>query len=161
VEPKLVPVIVTDDTMAPVDGDRVVMPGATVKSLPALAVPLTVTTTFPVVAPVGTTATIEVAPQLEIVVAVVPLNLTVLVPCVEPKPLPAIVTELPIAPVEGVRLVILGAAKAKMAVDTERKKAKNRDVRTIQGRMGLPPMPLSENRRKQERAKCSNLSFRE
>ena len=137
-EPKLVPVIVTDDTMAPVDGDRVVMPGATVKSLPALAVPLTVTTTFPVVAPVGTTATIEVAPQLEIVVAVVPLNLTVLVPCVEPKPLPAIVTELPIAPVEGVRLVILGAAKAKMAVDTERKKAKNRAIRTIQGRMGLP-----------------------
>jgi hypothetical protein len=76
--------------------------------------------------------------QLVIVVAVVPLNLTVLVPCVEPKPLPAIVTELPIAPVEGVRLVMLGAAKAEIAVDTERKKAKNRAIRTIQGRMGLP-----------------------
>ena len=124
--------------MAPVDGDRVVMPGATVKSLPPLAVPLTVTTTFPVAAPVGTTATIELVLQLVIVVAVVPLNLTVLVPCVEPKPLPAIVTELPIAPVEGVRLVMLGAAKAEIAVDTERKKAKNRAIRTIQGRMGLP-----------------------
>jgi hypothetical protein len=80
VEPKLVPVIVTDDPIAPVDGDRVVMPGATVKVLPALAIPPTVTTTLPVVAPAGTTATIEVALQLEIVVAVVPLNLTVLLP---------------------------------------------------------------------------------
>jgi hypothetical protein len=52
----------------------------TVNDLPLLATPLTVTTTLPVVAPVGTVVTIEVALQLVIVVAVVPLNFTVLVP---------------------------------------------------------------------------------
>jgi hypothetical protein len=48
------------------------------------------------------------APQVE-TVAVVPLNLTVLVPCVLPKLEPAIVTDVPTAPVFGVRLVTLGA----------------------------------------------------
>jgi hypothetical protein len=61
-----------------------------------------------VVAPVGTTATIDVALQLVIVVAVVPLNVTVLVPCVEPKFVPVIVTDAPTAPDAGDRLVILG-----------------------------------------------------
>lgn len=82
VEPKLVPVIVTEAPTAPVVVDKLVMLGVanTVNDLPPLATPLTVTTTLPVVAPVGTVATIEVALQLVIVVAVVPLNLTVLVP---------------------------------------------------------------------------------
>ena len=47
---------------------------------PLLATPLTVTTTFPVVAPVGTDATIDVALQFAIVVATVPLNVRELVP---------------------------------------------------------------------------------
>jgi hypothetical protein len=51
----------------------------TVKLFPLLAVPETVTTTFPVVAPVGTAATILVALQLA-AVAEVPLNFTVLLP---------------------------------------------------------------------------------
>ncbi len=82
VEPKFVPVIVTAAPTAPDVGDRLVMLGAdtTVNDDPLLADPLTVTTTLPVVAPVGTVATIEVAPQLVIVVAVVPLNFTVLEP---------------------------------------------------------------------------------
>jgi hypothetical protein len=53
--------------------------GVTVNETPLLATPLTVTTTFPVVAPVGTGALIEVELQL-LGVAVVPLNFTVLVP---------------------------------------------------------------------------------
>ena len=67
---------------------------------------------MPVVAPVGTVATIEVALQLVIVVAVVPLNFTVLVPCVEPKLVPVIVTDAPTAPEVGDGLLMLGAANA-------------------------------------------------
>jgi hypothetical protein len=66
-----------------------------------------VTTTFPVVAPLGTGTTIEVALQL-VGVAVVPLNLTVLVPWVEPKFVPVIVTDVPTTPEVGERLVIEG-----------------------------------------------------
>lgn len=81
VEPKLVPVTVIEDPTAPEVGERVVMLGAgtTVKLFPLLAAPETVTTTFPVVAPAGTVATMLVALQL-VADAVVPLNLTVLVP---------------------------------------------------------------------------------
>jgi len=43
-------------------------------------------------------------------VAVVPLNVTVLVPCDAPKLAPVIVTELPVGPKLGLRLVILGGA---------------------------------------------------
>ena len=110
VEPKFVPVIVTDEPTAPDVGDRLVMLGAatTVNDEPLLATLLTVTTTLPVVAPVGTVATIEVALQLPIVVAVVPLNFTVLEPWVEPKFVPVIVTDAPTAPVVGDKLVMLG-----------------------------------------------------
>jgi hypothetical protein len=112
VVPKFVPVIVTEAPTAPVVMERLVMLGAatTVKLLPLLANPDTVTTTFPVVAPVGTETTMLVALQDVAVDAVVVLNLTVLVPCVVPKLLPAIVTEAPTAPVAGVKLVIVGAA---------------------------------------------------
>ena len=51
----------------------------TVKLTPLLAMPPTLTTTFPVVAPLGTFATILVALQL-ITVAAVWLKVTVLVP---------------------------------------------------------------------------------
>ena len=110
VEPKFVPVIVTDAPTAPVVGERLVMLGAatTVKDTPLLALLPTVTTTFPVVAPVGTVATMDVALQLPIVVAVVPLNFTVLVPWVEPKFNPVIVTDAPTAPEVGDRLLMLG-----------------------------------------------------
>jgi len=97
VEPKLVPVIVTDVPTGPDVGDRVVMLGVTVNETPLLARLLTVTTTFPVVAPLGTATTIEVALQL-VGVAAVPLNFTVLVPWVAPKFVPVIVTDVPTAP---------------------------------------------------------------
>ena len=112
VEPKFVPVIVTDAPTGPDVVDRPVMLGAgtTVKAEPLLATPLTVTVTLPVVAAVGTVATILVDDQLPIDVTVVPLNLTVLVPCEGPKFAPVIFTEAPTAPVVGDRLVMLGCA---------------------------------------------------
>ncbi len=79
----------------------------TVKLTPLLAFPDTVTTTLPVLAPEGTVATILDAPQV-VTLAVVPLNFTVLVPCVDPNVVPAIVTEAPTAADVGVKLVILG-----------------------------------------------------
>jgi hypothetical protein len=125
VAPKLAPAIVTDALTAPEVGDRLVMLGAatTVKLFPLLALPATVTTTFPVVAPVGTVATMLVALQV-VTVAVVPLNFTVLVPCVDPNALPAIVTDAPTAPDVGVTLEMVGAAAARagnaMTITTRR-----------------------------------------
>jgi len=42
-------------------------------------------------------------------VAAIPLNVTVLVPCVAPKLTPAIATDVPTGPETGLRLVMLGA----------------------------------------------------
>jgi len=74
---------------------------------PLLGTPVTVTVTLPVVAPVGTGTAIDVAPQL-VGVAAVPLKFTVLVPWVDPKFVPIIVTGTPILPEIGDRLVIAG-----------------------------------------------------
>src|SRR5437899_968825 len=91
--PKFVPVIVTATPTAPLVGDSEVMVavGSTVNAMPLLATPPTVTVTFPVVAPLGTGATMLVADH-DVGVEVVPLNRTVLVPCVAPKFVPVIVT---------------------------------------------------------------------
>jgi hypothetical protein len=83
VAPKFAPVIVTVMPMAPVVGDNDVRTGGglTVKLRLLLLRPNAVTTTPPVVAPAGTNALICVA--LHVVgVAGVPLNVTVLLPCV-------------------------------------------------------------------------------
>src|SRR5882757_9289746 len=107
VDPKFVPVIVTDAPTNPDGGDKLVMAGAatTVKPDPMLALPPTVTTTLPVIAPAGTVATIEVVLQLVIVVAVVLVNFTV---PVVPKFNPVIVTDAPTAPESGDKLLMLG-----------------------------------------------------
>jgi hypothetical protein len=87
--------------------------GVTVKLTPLLAAPPTVTTTFPLVAAGGTVATMLVALQL-VVVAVVPLNVTVLLPCVVPKFAPPIVTEAPTGPEAELKLPMLAVTvKAK------------------------------------------------
>ena len=83
--------------------------GTTLKLTPLLATPPTVTTTLPVVAPLGTGATMLVADH-DVGVAVVPLNRTVLVPCVAPKFVPVIVTDAPTAPLVGERLVNVGGS---------------------------------------------------
>jgi len=80
--PKLAPAIVTEVPTGPEVGFKLVILGAgtvTVKLTPLLATPPTVTTTFPVVAPAGTGATMLVALQL-VGLVVVPLKTTVLVP---------------------------------------------------------------------------------
>jgi hypothetical protein len=56
-----------------------------------------VTTTFPVVAALGTGTVMLVAFQFVGMLAI-PLNVTVLVACVAPKFLPVIVTEVPTGP---------------------------------------------------------------
>lgn len=91
--PKADPVIVTELPTSPNVGEILVMAGGgmTVKGIPVLACPPTVTITFPVVAPAGTTAMIWVALQVEDD-ARIPLNETVLDPCVAPKFVPEIVT---------------------------------------------------------------------
>jgi hypothetical protein len=110
---KFVPVMVIEAVITPEVGERLVIPGAatTVNADALLATPLTVTAMFPVVAPVGTGTAIDVALQF-VAVAVVPLNFTVLVPCVEPKLVPVMVTDEATAPEAGANVVMLGAATA-------------------------------------------------
>ena len=67
------------------------------KATPLLDWPFTVTTNGPVVAPAGTGTAMLVALQ-PVGVAKVLLNVTVLVPCTEPKPDPVIVTMVPAHP---------------------------------------------------------------
>ena len=85
---------------------------ATVKVVPLLALPVTVTTTSPVVVPGGTGTTILMSLQL-VGYATVPLNVTVLVPWVDPKSSPEIVTKVPILPVAGAMVVMLGGGTVK------------------------------------------------
>jgi hypothetical protein len=105
-------VIVTAAVTGPEVGDKLVILGAatTVNGLPFEASPPTVTTTFPFVAPLGTVAAIDVDVHPVTVVAVIPLNFTVLVPCVVPKLVPVIVITAPTAPLVGDKVVIVGAA---------------------------------------------------
>lgn len=109
--PEFEPLIVTDAPIGPDVGERLVILGAgtTVKLTPLLDLLETFTTTLPVVAPDGTVATMLVALQL-VVLALLPLNVTVLVPCVEPKLVPVIVTEAPTAPEVGDKLEMVGPA---------------------------------------------------
>jgi hypothetical protein len=116
--PKFVPVIVTGVPVTPLVGERLVIAGGTVvdtvKLTLLLVTPPTVTRTAPVVAPAGTVARTLVADQL-VTVASVPLNRTVLAPCVAPKFVPVIVTDVPTGPVVGERLVMVGSGAATAA----------------------------------------------
>ena len=105
--------IVSDVPTAPDVEDKPVMigDGVTVKLLPLLADPLTLTITLPVVAPAGTWSSRLVALQ-ETQVTGVPLNVTVLLPCVDPKPFPIIATSVPTGPWDGVMRLMFGAASA-------------------------------------------------
>ena len=73
-----------------------------------LAVPNTVTTTLPVVAPTGTVTVMLVALQTLAAAAAVPLKVTVLVPCGVPKLVPVMVIDAPTAPEVRLRLVMVG-----------------------------------------------------
>src|SRR5207244_10148384 len=93
VTPNFAPTIVTDAPTNPEAGFKLVMLGAgtvTVKLTALLATPRSETPRLGNVAPAGTGTTMLVALQL-VAVAAVPLNVTVLVPCVAPKFAPTIV----------------------------------------------------------------------
>jgi hypothetical protein len=110
VAPKLLPLIVTAVATGPLDGERLVSVGVgeTVNGNALLARPPTVTTTLPVVAPAGTGTTMLLADQV-VGVAEVPLKVTVLVPLVAPKLVPLMVTAVATGPLDGERLVSVGA----------------------------------------------------
>jgi|SRR6266851_3523490 len=103
---KFVPVMVTDVPATPAVGVNPVMLGArlpvvTTNELELVEEPAgAVTPIAPVVAPAGTLTTncVVVAPET---VAATPLNVTVFWLAVAEKPLPRIVTVLPIAPLAG------------------------------------------------------------
>ena len=80
----------------------------TVKSSPLLTRPPTITTTLPVVAPVGTDTTMLVADHVD-GVADVPLNVTMLASWAAPKLDPEIVRDAPAGPLFGERAVTLGS----------------------------------------------------
>ncbi len=107
--PKLAPVIVTGVPTSPKVGDKAVIVGGTitVKKIPLLALPFTVTMTFPVVAPAGTCVTIWVLLN-DVTLAGAPSNVTVVLPCAAPKFAPVIVTATPITPKFGDNVVMLG-----------------------------------------------------
>jgi hypothetical protein len=81
--------------------------------MPLLAWPLTVTTTFPAVAPIGTGTSILVLLQL-VGIAVVPLKVTVLVPCEVPKLFPERLMLVPTAAVTFVMLDMEGGGTVKV-----------------------------------------------
>jgi hypothetical protein len=122
-ETKLAPVRVTG-TLAPctpVAGLRDVSVGAgglTVNGNGLLATNPTVTTTLPVVAPLGTFTVMLLSPQVAAVPAAMPLNVTVLLPCIAPKLVPPIVTAVPATPEAGDKIVMLrsSAVPAKVEV---------------------------------------------
>ncbi len=145
VAPKLLPVIVTEVPDGPEVGDKleITMGFATVKvTLILLETPPTVTTTLaaPLATPEGTTATIDVLPQL-VVEAVTPANVTVLLPLVPPKFLPVIVTEVPVGPEVGEMLVMLGAAANRMPLVRTTKARIEKALSTARRveRITLPP----------------------
>ncbi|HEX3819915.1 MAG TPA: hypothetical protein VHW45_06270 [Candidatus Sulfotelmatobacter sp.] len=107
VAPNAVPVIVTAAPIGPEMAERLKIPGVTVNATPFDVKPPTVTITFPVVAPAGTATCIAFAPQA-VGVAVVPLKVTVLVPCVYPKVVPLTVRAVPSGPEVTERLLIAG-----------------------------------------------------
>jgi len=94
--------IVTPVTQGPVTVPEsvqfVVQLANTVKADPLLAVPNTVTTTLPVVAPAGTDTVMLVALQALAAAAAIPLNVIVLVPWVAPKLVPVMVIDVPAGP---------------------------------------------------------------
>jgi hypothetical protein len=104
---KFVPVRVTVAPTAPLDGEKFVIAGSTVKLLGLVAVPPAVTTVqVPLVAVAGTVAVICVA-ELTVYAAVVPFSFTDVAPV---RFVPAIVTLAPPVPLLGLTFVIVGVA---------------------------------------------------
>ena len=111
VAPKFVPLIVTDVPTGPNAGESPVIAGGgrvTLNGTALLVCPVTTMVTLPLVAPAGTGTAMLEALQL-VGVANTPLKLTVLLPCVVPKFVPLMVTDVPTGPELGERFVMLGS----------------------------------------------------
>jgi hypothetical protein len=122
------PLIVTDLPTGALDCERLVMEGSTVNGTPLLPVPPTNTTTLPVMAALGTGATICVELQLVGVAGVAPKKIK-LFPCELPKFVPVIVTEAPIGPKAGERPETLGVCACVVATATRKKIKKDSHFR--------------------------------
>ena len=94
----------------PVFGVRKEILGRTVKGAALLAVPLTVTRTFPVLTFWGANTVMLFALQLEAVPALTPLKVMVLAPWLVPKLLPLMVITVPTIPEAGDNVEIVGEA---------------------------------------------------
>jgi len=90
-------------------GFNLAIVGVTTNVAVLLGIPATVTAMLPVVAPVGTGAVMLVSLQL-VGIAVIPLKVSVLEPWVVPKPVPVIVTGVPIGPLLGAHPRMTGPA---------------------------------------------------
>jgi hypothetical protein len=112
------PLMRTEVPTGPLLGENEEIVGAvavvvTVKFVALIAVPLAVFTVIgPVVAPVGTLATICVA-AFDVIVAITPLNFTQVAPV---RLVPLIVTEVPTDPLDGENEEIVGAADVVVTV---------------------------------------------
>jgi hypothetical protein len=110
---KLVPVMMTEVPIGPLIGVKFVMVGkgpTTEKTALVAMLHPTVTVMVPVVAPEGTVVVIVVDVAAE-TAAVTPLNLTVLFRGVVLKLVPVMVTVVPIEPLEGLMLVMVGGPR--------------------------------------------------
>jgi hypothetical protein len=109
-----VPFITTGVPTGPLDGDTDVMIGFGTVNITSLLLesPFTVITAGPLVAPLGTVATIWVSLQL-VVEAVVLFKTTVLVPLLVWNPEPLIVTDEPTIPAVGETLLTCGDGTVK------------------------------------------------
>lgn len=108
---KFVPVMITTAPGAPLAGLNPVMVGVgkTVNDGPVIVTPFNVTVTGPVVAPAGTVVVNFLPLGFEsVTTASVPLNRTTFCEAVVLKLSPFIATVAPIAPLVGLRLVIIG-----------------------------------------------------
>jgi hypothetical protein len=143
VAPKPSPSRRTTDPTAPLLGVATSMRGRTVNAAPLLGTPATVTMTLPVVAENGTVA--RMVPLLHefTVAAVVPLNVTLLLPCVAPKPAPEIVTTVPDVPLVGLSELIVWHV---LRVDPRSMKTRTRKTDAERGDIRDPPDPWRDPR---------------
>ena len=117
---RLVPVIVTIVPLGPLMGVKLVIVGTvTVKLLVLVAVPFAVVTaTRPVAALAGTVAVMLVDELTVKLVAATPLKFTLVAPV---KLVPVIVTIVPLGPLMGVKLVMVGScASTRTSSTTQR-----------------------------------------
>ena len=106
---------------------------------PLLACPPTVTTTLPVDAPFGIVTAMLVGLQL-VAVAVVPLKVTILLPCADPKLTPLRVSVPPGEPATVDRLVISGAVAGLVAGKTSTAAKSNWLVGWVSFKVTLVPL---------------------